>query len=248
MASQPTPREEPGLLDALMLLLALLSVGLLLAEWFGWVSADWLPLLLRVDLALCAVFAIEFVWRWRAAGFAGRFVLRNWYEVVGMIPVAHPALRGFRLLRVLRIVAVLARSGRLADWLLGRGTTQALLDRAQDALVERAGGAITLFVLEEVGEVLASGRYAHTIAASLGAREDELRKLLHEKLREDAELKKFSALPFFDALSRALVDAILRITLETLRDARTEALIAELLKDNLSQLRASVKARVEPST
>src|SRR5690625_5368148 len=37
---------------------------------------------------------------------------RNWYEIIGMIPLSHPALRSFRLLRVVVVVARVARADR----------------------------------------------------------------------------------------------------------------------------------------
>src|SRR3546814_8727240 len=69
-----------------------------------------------LDYAICALFAVEFLWRWGRSGEGWRFPARYWYEVLGMIPVSHPAFRSFRLLR---IVIVLARLGRAADRAFG---------------------------------------------------------------------------------------------------------------------------------
>ena len=128
---EKTTSQRPAIqpLDWLMLLLAVVSIGLLCWETWGDVSDLQRTWIFRADYAICALFAAEFLWRWRAVGFTRGFVWRNWYEVLGMIPVAHPAIRGFRLFRIIRIVILLARFGMAADRAMGRGFTYTLVNR-----------------------------------------------------------------------------------------------------------------------
>ena len=78
-------------------------------------SAETTRWIIRTDIAICAIFAVEFAWRWRRNGWAWGYLGRNWYEIIGMIPLSEPALRGFRLFRILRILVLLSRFGRAAD-------------------------------------------------------------------------------------------------------------------------------------
>src|SRR5688572_7062262 len=95
-------------LDWAMLALAVLSVGLLCYEFWGDASELWRARIVAADFVICGIFAVEFGVRWRRERWARSYLWRNWYEVLGMIPLAHPALRGLRLLRVVRIVVLLA--------------------------------------------------------------------------------------------------------------------------------------------
>src|SRR5262245_39743831 len=124
----PIPRRihRVRAVDWLMVLLAIVSVGMLGWVWLANPPAATQHLLFKVDVGICAVFFVEFLWRWRAGGWGWRFVGRNWFEVVGMIPVSHPALRAFRLFR---IIVLVARLGRAVDRTIGDAVTQRLVNR-----------------------------------------------------------------------------------------------------------------------
>src|SRR5688500_18698953 len=106
MTPESAPRHPPvppGLLARLrlsnplgwvMLALALFSVALLCYELWGGVSETWRTRIIVADTVICAIFAVEFAVRWSRVGWSRQYLLRNWYDVLGMIPVAHPALRG----------------------------------------------------------------------------------------------------------------------------------------------------------
>src|SRR5688572_5980776 len=98
-------------LDWIMLALAVGSVALLAYDYWGGPSEAWRQRIVFADLVICAIFALEFGVRWSRERWSRQYLLRNWYEVLGMIPVAHPALRGLRLLRFVRILLLLSRLG-----------------------------------------------------------------------------------------------------------------------------------------
>ncbi len=227
-------------LDWLMLLLALISITLLAWETWGPVTPAQTELILLTDYLICAVFACEFTWRWRAAGWTRQFVWRNWYEVLGMIPVAHPAIRGFRLFRVIRIVILLSRFGIAADRAAGDDFTYLLVNRIRDAIVRSISGAVTVAVLDEVATVLAKGTYTENISRALKENEHELRAMIMEKLRQDRQAGRLSRLPFYDEIVSGVVDAGLRVVEEVLRDPRTDELVADMLRENLLQLRTAI--------
>lgn len=249
MIADPTLRQDVtaavrrvGLLDWLMLALAVLSVGLLAWEMFGQLSASARQAIFAVDYAICAIFAAEFLWRWKHSGWSGQYVRHNWYEVLGMIPFQHPVLRGLRLFRVIRIVILLARFGRAADRAIGDEFTYRLVKRFKNAIVESISSAVTVAVLDEVQDVLAKGHYARNIARALEDNQPQLRAMIAEKLRDDPQAGRLSRLPFGRELTEAVIDAALRMVEQVLQDPRTDELISDMLRENLLQIRASVEA------
>lgn len=229
--------------DWLMLILAVVSVGLLAWETWWDVSDLQRTWVLRADLAICAVFAVEFALRWRVSGWRRDFLWRNWYEILGMIPVAHPAVRGFRLFRVIRIVVLLARFGRAADRAVGDAITRRVLGHFTTAIVDTIKRPITIAVLEEVGQVLTRGHYTRNIANALEENQYELRAMIQEKLKEDPQTGRLTRLPFYDEIVQAVIDTAMRVIEQVLHDPRTDELVADLLRENLDQLRGEIRNR-----
>jgi len=257
MHDTPVP-AKPAVtrLDWLMLVLALVSIGLLAWETWGDVTELQRQWVFRADYAICALFATEFLWRWRREGWQRGFVWRNWYEVLGMIPVADPAIRGFRLFRVVRIVILLARFGMATDRALGRGFTFRLVNRAAGVIAGLVSRPITLAVLDEVVVVLQQGHYTKNVARALDENRDELRAMALERITADPELKRFKRVPFFDELVSATVEASLRVVSDLLNDPRTDEFVADVLRENITQIREAVRSNpartahppLEPST
>lgn len=231
-----------GLLDWLMLLLALVSVGLLAWEMLGEVDDATRRLIFGTDYAICAIFAAEFLWRWHQSGWTVEYVKRNWYELLGMIPLQHPVLRGFRLFRAMRILVLLARFGRAADRALGDEFTYRLVNRFKNVIVESISSAVTVAVLDEVREVLTKGQYARNIGRALEENQPQLRAMIAEKLRNDPQAGRLSRLPFARDVTESVIDIALRLVEQVLQDPRTDELIADVLRENLEQIRASVEA------
>src|SRR6476646_6215482 len=113
-------RPPVGVLDWVMLTLAVVSTGYLVWITFWDVPPATEEIIFRIDYVVCAIFAVEFGWRWRHARWSWKFPLVYWYEVLGMIPVAVPWVRSLRLLRV---VVILSRTGRAADRAVGDRVT-----------------------------------------------------------------------------------------------------------------------------
>lgn len=227
-------------LDWVMLALAVGSVAMLSYEAWGGASETWKARIIFADLVICAIFALEFGLRWSREGWSRDYLLRNWYEVLGMIPVAHPALRGFRLLRLVRIAVLLSRLGSAADRALGDEFTYRLLNRLQDSVVEAIGGAVTLYVLDEVARVLSRGTYTRNIAAALAENRPALEAMIVEKMQDDPRSRRLQRLPFYDDLLRSVTRAVLDVATGILKDPRTDELVADMLRENLQQIREGV--------
>lgn len=230
-----------GRTDWLMLGLAMVSVSLLAWETWGPATAAQVQWILRADYVVCAIFFAEFLWNWRRAGWSWRHLVHHWYDVLGMIPVSHPALRGFRLFRVLRIAILLSRFGMAADRALGQEFTYRLVDRFKDQIVDAISGPVTIAVLEEVADVLKKGTYTRNIARALDENHNELRAMIADKLRDNPDTGRLKRLPFYNDIVAGTVDAALAVVQEVLRDPRTDELVADMLRENIDQLREAVR-------
>ncbi|WP_018680799.1 hypothetical protein [Actinokineospora enzanensis] len=239
---EPAPhRHRVGVDDWFMLLLAVLAVGLLTYRAFWHPAPDVARTIVWVDRGLCAVFAVEFVWRWALSGFARRFLWVNWYDIVGLVPVAHLGFRAFRLLRAVR-VGVQLSLGRVIDRSVGEELAYRAMVRFGGVLIDVIKKPLTVAVLEEVVSVLRTGHYARNLAAALDENRAEIREMVLEKIRADPRAGVFRRLPFHDEIVGAVTDATLRVVLEMLADARTDELIADLLRENIEQIREAVYA------
>ncbi|ASR38968.1 hypothetical protein BAY61_04945 [Prauserella marina] len=236
----PNRRSSPRstLLDIVMLLLAAFSVALLTYVTFFSSSPETAHTVFIIDTSICGVFFLEFLWRWRAARWDKRFPLRNWYEILGMIPIAHPALRGFRLLR---IIVVLVRLARTADRAFGERFTQRLVERFSKPIVQAIKKPITIAVLDEVVKVLETGNYPENMARSLNDNKEMLREIVTEKLKNDRQAGRLAKLPFHDEVVKSIVDTTIRVILDVLADERIDRFFAEVVRENREQIREAVQ-------
>jgi voltage-gated potassium channel len=233
-------QRRVGPIDWIMLVLAIVSIGLLSWETFWDLPAETTRWIIRIDVAICAIFAVEFAWRWRQHGWQWSYVRRNWYEIIGMVPLSEPALRGFRLFRVIRIIVLISRFGRATDRAFGDEFFYRLVNRIGSRVVNAIKGPITAGVLGEVAEVMSKGRYTQNIASALQENEREIEQMIAEKLREDPQAGRLARLPFYDDIVKAVTRAGFRVVMEVLRDPRTDELVADMLRENLMQLRIAV--------
>ncbi len=225
--------------DWLMVALAIASVLLLAWVWLADPPVETQELVFRIDVGICAVFLVEFLWRWRSVGWGWRFLGRNWFEIVGMIPLSHPALRAFRLLRVIVLVA---RLGRAVDRTIGDAVTQRLVNRFLGTVIDVLKKPVTVAVLDEVTAVLQTGRYAQNISRALADNQVELRQMVLDKIKADPAAGRLKRLPFHDEIIGAITDTVIRVVLEMLADPRTDEMISDSLRENLDQIRAAVSA------
>jgi voltage-gated potassium channel len=247
-----TEQVRPSRLsNLLVVVLALASVVLVAASVLGDLDDQQRLTIFYVDCGICALFVAEFAWSWRDARWSRRFLLRNWYDVLGMVPVAHPAFIDGGWTAALWVVVVLARIGRAADRLVGERVTAALTQRATTALVDTIRLPVTVAVLDDVAEVLRGGHYARNLAAALDENHDELTSMIREKLEEDRLTGRVTLVPFHENLIDTISETTLRVVLAVLADPRTDELVADVLRENLDQLREQVRAKahgVEPVT
>ncbi|HEX3336470.1 MAG TPA: ion transporter, partial [Jatrophihabitans sp.] len=120
-----------------------------------------------------------------------------------------------------------------------------LINRASDRVVESVKKPITMAVLDEVASVLQTGNYTRNIAAALEENRVELKLMVAEKLRDDPTAGRLYLVPFHDRIIDQATETTLRVILEILADPRTDELVSDMLRDNITQIRQAVREQLD---
>jgi voltage-gated potassium channel len=236
-----TSLYQRRLADLLVVVLAILSVGLVAYSALADLDRSQQMTVFWIDLGICVLFAIEFIGSWRVSGTGLIYLWRNWYDVISMVPVAHPNFVEGTWTQVLWWIVILARVGRAADRLYGERVTAAVTSRVVTTLVDVIKYPITVAVLEEVAGVLQAGRYTENLANALRENELEIKSMVREKVKSDPLTGRITWVPFHDRLVDTVSETTLRVVFEVLNDPRTDELIADVLRENILQLREEVR-------
>ena len=118
-----------------------------------------------------------------------------------------------------------------------------LITRASDRVVAIVKRPITIAVLDEVAAVLQTGHYTRNIAAALEENRLEIKEMVAEKIKEDPSAGAINLIPFHDRLIEQASETTLRVILEVLADPRTDELVSDMLRDNITQIRQAVRER-----
>lgn len=143
---------------------------------------------LLIDLAFVAVFLLDVLLGWAVAVLQKRYErwwfypFAHWYDVLGCIP-----LSGFRMLRVLRIIALLVRLQRLGiiriqDWRLYR-----VFKKYYDIVIEEISDRVVENVLNGLQDEVRSGGSqlpARIASEVIVPRKDALSHALARRARE----------------------------------------------------------------
>lgn len=135
------------------------------------------------------------------------------------------------------VTGLLVRRGLRTPWAIRK--VNLLRDRAV-RLVKRP---ITIMVLDEVADVIQTGHYTQNIAAALTENQQGLAELVAEKVRSDPNLKVAGYLPGYHLVVTEVAETTLRVVVEMLGDPRMDELVADLLRNNLEQIRVAVRQR-----
>lgn len=148
---------------------------------------------------------------------------------------------------VLGVVVLLVAFGLIGRWLVKRGLHEPLVVRVvnevSDRVIEAVKRPITIAVLDEVADVLRTGNYTRNLAAALQENRYEIEQMVSEKIKQDPTAGAINYLPFHDRLIREVIETTLRVMFEVLDDPRTDELVSDLLRDNITQIRKAVRAQ-----
>jgi hypothetical protein len=146
---------------------------------------------------------------------------------------------------VAALVAISIAAGIVGRFLIRRGLRQPLvvrmINRASDRVVDVVKRPITIAVLDEVADVLKAGTYTQNAAAAIRENHQQITAMIAEKIKDDPTAGRIGLLPFHDRLLHDVTETALRVVLAVLADPRTDELFADLLRDNVDQLRIAVR-------
>jgi hypothetical protein len=117
-----------------------------------------------------------------------------------------------------------------------------IVNRASDRVVDIVKRPITIMVLDEVADVLQTGHYTRNVAAALEENHEDIKRMFAEKIKADPTGRHVNLLPFHDRIINEATETTLRVILEVLADPRTDELVSDMLRDNIQQIRAAVRA------
>jgi hypothetical protein len=138
-----------------------------------------------LDLPFLLLFWIEFVVRWihaiRRRTYARWFFfpIFNWYDVLGLIPVA--VFRPFRLLRAVSMYMRLRRS-ELST--VGKDVVTKTVLYFSNIITEEVSDRVALRILSEFHEEIADGTHASIIRAAVEPRKAEIETALANQIRQ----------------------------------------------------------------
>jgi hypothetical protein len=133
--------------------------------------------------------------------------------------------------------ALLVRMGMRRPRVVARASS--LTERVLD-LVKRP---LTIVVLDEVAAVIQTGHYTRNISEALKENHDDLKALVAEKVKRDPNVRLIGRLPGYDTIVSEVSETTLRVLIEMLDDPRTDELISDLLRNNLTQIKQAVRDR-----
>ncbi|KXO93881.1 ion transporter [Tsukamurella pseudospumae] len=239
-----TGRRRPvDWMDWAMIALAIVSLVLITVMTFVHLPRGLYITALWIDAGICLIFFLEFLARWRAAHWSRRFLLLNWYELLGMVPAFVVTMALPSAFKFLRLVLVIARLATAIDRAYGDRITAVVVGRATDAVVDAVKRPITVAVLDEVTEVLRTGHYTKNIALALEENRPEMSGMIQEMVKNDPQTKAVKYIPFHDEIIQLIVDTSFRMVLQVLADERTDELVSDMLRENIDQIRDSVKRK-----
>lgn len=143
------------------------------------------------------------------------------------------------------LVALAIVAGVIGRTMVRRGLREPfvvrLIRRTSDRVVDVVKQPLTIAVLDEVAEVLQTGHYTRNIAAAIEENRLEIRQMVTEKIKQDPAIRRINLVPFHDRLIEQASETTLRVLLELLTDPRTDELVADMLRDNITQIRQAVR-------
>jgi len=236
-------RRRPGFLAWLLALASLLSLAALAWILFWEPAQPWHDRVVGVDVAISALFALQWLWRLVRARNDGAFLSKAWWELVAIVPLITPWAGDHTVPLVVVGLARLARAIDKCDDLYGDFITIWLIHHFSAPIVEAIKRPITVAVLDEVIDVIKTGTYAENVKNALDENHAELEAMVLELIREDQTTGKLRYLPFHDDIVRLVADTVLRIVDGALEDPRTTELVSDVIRNSATQLRQAIRAQ-----
>ncbi len=234
------PPKRIKILDIIMIALAAFSVILLVIEYIVSLSPQQQLFIIYADLVIVGIFLIEYIYNIRKSESKIDYVIERWYDLLGMIPAAHPLLRGFRLFRIFRVAVIAARLQRTLNLAFGENILFRILNRYKNLIVDELYHMMTIRSLDLISEMIGQTDYSNSVKKVVLKRQDDINNMMIEKMDKYVQpswiANNFIYRRFRDQTSSMMTGIIL----DTLEDEKTNEIMVEVIKEILEDLRADV--------
>ena len=232
--------------DWSMLVLAVVDILLLVARN---VYADFLPgwadtTIVAVDLAILLVFALEFLGEIRQATDKVAYTRNHWYEVVGMVPIAHWGFRAFRLVRLLRMYVVETYPREEVperDWSFA--LVRGLINHYKGVLLEEITDPIVLTSISTLRDPMVRARWTDAVGGSLDDHREEIHASVLDAMQENPRVGFLVRTRPGRRLVREVTDATLESVVHALQSDELNEVVAESIDEVLDELSDRVREK-----
>lgn len=167
-----------------------------------------------------------------------RFITRNWYEVVGLIPVV--MLRPFLLLRGLKLGIAFYKLGKSTEN-VSQSLTREITFRFRDIIVDTIADAVFLQSLGRVEEVMSRLDYAELARKAFRNHQEELDALVKESLHTKSMMGELSRVPFMDGFINRIGVDVSKIISEVLEAEVAGSIMKEITRGILAEMHDRVR-------
>ena len=224
-------------LDIVMIILAAFSVLLLILESVVSLSEQQRLIIIYADLTIVAVFIFEFVYNMRKQESKVDYVIERWYDIIGMIPAAHPVFRGFRLFRIFRVVIIASRFLRTLDLTFGRNILFRILNKYKNLIVDELYQLITIRSLDMIKDMVGQTDYSNSARKVLVRRQDEINDMLVEKMDKYVQPGWIAGNFLYKKVRDQSSNLFTNVVIDTLEDERINDILVEVITEVMEDIK-----------
>lgn len=226
--------------------LAVVSIVLLVARdvYGGFLPPLADQLIVAADLSILLLFAGEFVYEIRRASNKVVYARNHWYEIVGMVPIAHWGLRAFRLVRLLRMYVVERYPEEVEperDW--SYALVRGLIMHYRNVLLEEITDPIIMTSLNVIEDPLARAEHAKALGASIRERRENIHAIVLDSVTNTKGLRTFARTRYGQDIVRAVTESTLETTIHTLESEELNKVISDSIREVLDEVRSKVREK-----
>lgn len=226
--------------------LAVVSITLLVARdvYGGFLPPLADQLIVAADLSILLLFAGEFVYEIRRASNKIVYARNHWYEIVGMVPIAHWGLRAFRLVRLLRMYVVERYPEEVEperDW--SYALVRGLIMHYRNVLLEEITDPIIMTSLNVIEDPLARAEHAKALGASIRERRENIHAIVLDSVTNTKGLRTFARTRYGQDIVRAVTESTLETTIHTLESEELNKVISDSIREVLDEVRSKVREK-----
>ncbi len=232
--------------DWIFIGLALLSIALLVArDVYGGFLPAWADqLIVAADLSILLLFAGEFAYEIRRSSNKVAYARNHWYEIVGMVPIAHWGLRAFRLVRLLRMYVVNRYPEEVEpnrDW--SYALVRGLIMHYRNVLLEEITDPIIMTSLNVIEGPLSRAQHAKAIGHSIDERREKIHAIVLDSVSNTKGLKTFARTRYGQDIIRTVTASTLETTIHTLESEELNDVISDSIREILDEVRSKVRQK-----